>query len=120
MPRLVFYTWVVALLTSTHALALDVRRHSIPSNLRPIFQQVERDLEDMAKKNTATAHRVSELEGDLRKARSRITRLETQLTLLKLRFGPLEATVRRAAAISARPKEGPGGTQSPASAPAGT
>lgn len=115
MPRLVFYTWVVALLTSTHALALDVRRHSIPSNLRPIFQQVERDLEDMAKKNTATAHRVSELEGDLRKARSRITRLETDLTILKLKLG-----VRRDVATPPKPKAGPGDTKSPATPPTGT
>jgi hypothetical protein len=95
-------TWTLALLlvAAPLASALELRRHQIPKELAGVFKEIEEELHDLRKD---TRRRVLELKSELRDARSKITRMETQMTLLKIKLSALQAT--RGSADMAEPGE---------------
>jgi hypothetical protein len=78
----------LTVLTAPSVSALELRRHHIPRELAGVFKEIQKELTELRK---SSHRRTLELKSELRDARSKITRLETQVTLLKIKLSALQA-----------------------------
>lgn len=89
------WAFTIGLLVAASASALEVAKHRPPLELRPIFQAIQKELRSLQRRDSLATRRLGDLEDELRAARSKITRLETQLTMLRLKVSAIETTTGR-------------------------
>jgi TolA-binding protein len=109
-----FSVLVLAAWFAADALALEVRRYTVPPAMTELFRELERELRELRQGGEAASRRIAELEVEVRDAQARIARLESEQTLLKMRIGALETALAKPPA-EAPATPGKGTTPSPPS-----